>query len=74
VAMVSRPAPARATSATRPNQAVVNLDAVRFNTRAVLRSVAPAAVLAAVKASAYGHGALEVAQVAADPRGSRSSF
>jgi alanine racemase len=57
-------APLRASSSTRPNQVIVNLDAVRFNTRAVLRSVQPAAVLAAVKADAYGHGAFEVAQKA----------
>ncbi len=64
MAAVTRSAPLRASSSTRPNQAVVNLDAVRFNTRAVLRSVQPAAVLAAVKADAYGHGAFEVAQAA----------
>jgi alanine racemase len=51
-------------SSTRPNEAVINLDAVRLNTQAVLRSVQPAAVLAAVKADAYGHGAFEVAQAA----------
>jgi alanine racemase len=55
-----------ASSSTRPNKAVVNLAAVRFNTRTVLRSVEPAAVLAAVKADAYGHGALEVARAAVD--------
>ena len=55
-----------ASSSTRPNKAVVNLGAVRFNTRAVLRCVEPVAVLAAVKADAYGHGALEVARVAVD--------
>lgn len=66
MAAVTRPAPLRATPSTRPNQAVVNLDAVRLNTRAVLRSVEPAAVLAAVKADAYGHGAFEVARAAMD--------
>jgi alanine racemase len=66
VAAEIRRATERPTSATRPNQAVVNLDAVRFNTRAVLRSVEPASVLAAVKADAYGHGALEVARAAVD--------
>jgi len=64
VAAVTRRPRAGAASSTRPNQAVVNLDAVRLNTRAVLRSVQPAAVLAAVKADAYGHGALEVARAA----------
>lgn len=66
MAGVTRRAPLRVSSSTRPNQAVVNLDAVRFNTRAVLRSVQPAAVLAAVKADAYGHGAFEVARAAVD--------
>jgi alanine racemase len=56
--------PVRASSSSRPNHADINLDSVRFNTRAVLRSVKPAAVLAAVKADAYGHGALEVARAA----------
>ena len=64
MAAVTSLGPAGASSSTRPNQAVVNLDAVRLNTRTVLRSVQPAAVLAAVKADAYGHGALEVARVA----------
>jgi alanine racemase len=64
MAAVTGRASLRASSSTRPNHAVVNLDAVRSNTRAVLRSVQPAAVLAAVKADAYGHGAFEVAQAA----------
>ena len=64
MAAVTRSAPVRASPSTRPNRAVVNLEAVRFNTRAVLRSVGPAAVLAAVKADAYGHGAFEVARAA----------
>lgn len=66
MAAVTRGAQVRAASSTRPNEAVINLDAVRFNTRAVLRSVEPAAVLAAVKADAYGHGAVEVARAAMD--------
>jgi alanine racemase len=66
VVATSGRAPARASSSARPNHAVVNLDAVLFNTRAVLRCVEPAAVLAAVKADAYGHGALEVARAAMD--------
>jgi hypothetical protein len=52
VAAVTRSAPVRASPSTRPNQAVVSLEAVRFNTRALLPSVGPAAVLAAVKADA----------------------
>jgi alanine racemase len=66
VAAVTRGTAPRASSSTRPNRAVVNLDAVRFNTRAVLRSVEPSAVLAAVKADAHGHGAFEVAGAAMD--------
>jgi len=66
VAAETRRVPERPASGTRPNQAVVNLDAVRSNTRAVLRSVEPAAVLAAVKADAYGHGAFEVARAAVE--------
>ena len=44
----------------------VDLDAIRHNVR-VLREVAgPAALLAVVKANAYGHGAVPVAQAALD--------
>jgi alanine racemase len=56
----------RDSASTRPNHAVITLDAVRFNIQAVLRSVEPAAVLASVRADAYGHGALEFARAAAD--------
>jgi alanine racemase len=64
LAAITGRAPAGASLSSRPNKAVVNLDAVRLNTRTVLRSVQPAAVLAAVKADAYGHGAFEVARAA----------
>ena len=44
----------------------VDLDAIRHNVR-VLREIAhPAALLAVVKANAYGHGAVPVAQAALD--------
>lgn len=48
----------------RPVWAEVDLDAIRHNVRAVREAVAPADVLAVVKADAYGHGALPVARAA----------
>jgi alanine racemase len=47
-------------------EAVVDLDAVRRNVRAIAAQVAPAAVMAVVKADAYGHGAVPVARAALD--------
>lgn len=47
-------------------EAVVDLDAVRHNVRAIAAQVAPAAVMAVVKADAYGHGAVPVARAALD--------
>lgn len=44
----------------------IDLDAVRSNLTAIRRLVAPAAVMAVVKADAYGHGALHVARAAVD--------
>jgi alanine racemase len=44
----------------------VDLDAVRANVRGLCRLVAPAAVLAVVKANGYGHGAVQVARAALD--------
>ena len=44
--------------------AEVDLDAVEHNVRALLTSVAPAAVWAVVKADGYGHGAVPVARAA----------
>jgi alanine racemase len=45
-------------------RAVVDLGAVRANVEAVRALVGPAAVMAVVKANAYGHGAAEVARAA----------
>ncbi|MEI5584018.1 MULTISPECIES: alanine racemase [unclassified Agromyces] len=45
-------------------EAVVDLTAVRRNVRAIAAQVAPAAVMAVVKADAYGHGAAPVARAA----------
>lgn len=44
----------------------VDLDAIAHNVRAVQERVAPAQVMAVVKANAYGHGASEVARTALD--------
>ncbi|PQV64031.1 alanine racemase [Abditibacterium utsteinense] len=48
---------------SRPNWAQIDLDALRHNARALARHVAPARLIAVVKAGAYGHGALEIARV-----------
>ena len=48
----------------RPTHAVIDLDAIRGNAEAVARATAPAAVIAVVKANAYGHGAVMVAETA----------
>ncbi len=47
-------------------EARIDLDAVRSNLAAIRRVVAPAAVMAVVKADAYGHGALPVARAAVE--------
>ena len=46
----------------RPVWSEIDLDAVRANIRALRATVAPARVLAVVKADAYGHGAVPVAR------------
>ncbi len=46
--------------ATRPTHLVVDLDALAFNLRAIEARVAPAKVMAILKANAYGHGLVEV--------------
>lgn len=48
------------TAVLRPVRAEVDLDAVRTNAIEIAKRVAPARVLAVVKADAYGHGAAEV--------------
>lgn len=50
--------------AGRATHAVIDLDAIEGNVRAVRRLVEPAGVIAVVKANAYGHGALMVAEAA----------
>ncbi|HZJ26690.1 MAG TPA: alanine racemase [Acidimicrobiia bacterium] len=55
----------------RPAWVEIDLDAVRRNIRAIGDVVAPAEVMAVVKADAYGHGAVEVARAALDA-GARS--
>jgi alanine racemase len=50
----------------RPAWAEVDLAAVRANVRALRSLVAPAALLAVVKADGYGHGATPVARAALD--------
>lgn len=56
------PARARAVEAIRPTRAVVDLEALATNLRAI-RAIAPAAeVFGVIKADAYGHGAVQVAR------------
>jgi alanine racemase len=45
-------------------RAVVDLDAIRHNVRLLAALAAPARTMVAVKADAYGHGALQVARAA----------
>ncbi|MFS4504623.1 alanine racemase [Clavibacter sp. Sh2141] len=45
-------------------RAVVDLDAIRHNVRTLAALAAPARTMVAVKADAYGHGALQVARAA----------
>lgn len=59
-----RPATVRPDAALRSTWAVVDLDAIIHNVRLVRRRVAPAEVMAVVKADAYGHGAVPVARAA----------
>lgn len=46
----------------RPTYVEVNLDRLTENYRAIERAVAPARVMAVLKANAYGHGLVEVAR------------
>src|SRR4051794_329624 len=52
--------------AFRPVWAEIDLDAVRANVRTLRAYVAPAELLAVVKADGYGHGAVEVGRAALD--------
>ncbi len=60
------PARAEARRPGRPAWAEIDLDAVRDNLRALAAIAAPAAMLAVVKADAYGHGAVHVARAAVE--------
>ncbi len=48
----------------RPTVAEINLSAIEFNLQQIKDKVAPAKIMAVVKANAYGHGALEVSRKA----------
>ncbi len=48
----------------RPTYAEIDLGAIAYNLQQIRAKVAPAGVMAVVKANAYGHGALEVARTA----------
>lgn len=50
--------------ARRPTFAEIDLNAIRHNVRRIYMRVHPAEVMAVVKADAYGHGAIPVAQTA----------
>ncbi|MCI0519572.1 MAG: alanine racemase [Chloroflexi bacterium] len=47
----------------RPTHALVNLDRLAENYRAIRQKTAPAKIMPVVKANAYGHGILEVARL-----------
>jgi alanine racemase len=51
------------TDVVRPTFVEVNLDCLRFNFRAIRSKVAPAKVMPILKANAYGHGLVRVAQL-----------
>ncbi len=53
-------------STYRPTWVEIDLDAIRHNVAVLAKVVAPAAVMAVVKADAYGHGAGPVAEAALD--------
>jgi len=54
----------RDTPDMRPSWVEVNLDAIRANTSAIAKVVAPADLCAVVKADGYGHGDIPVAEAA----------
>jgi len=49
---------------SRPTVAEIDLSAIAFNLAGIKKKVAPAAIMAVVKADAYGHGAVEVSRLA----------
>ena len=57
--------PAPDAASPRPfREAVIDLDAIARNVRTIADRVAPAEVMAVVKANGYGHGAVEAALAA----------
>lgn len=48
----------------RPTVALINLSAYRYNLEQIKKKVAPAKVMAVVKANAYGHGLIPIAKTA----------
>ena len=63
--MNGAPAEPARDAARRPfREAIVDLDAITRNLRTIAERVAPAEVMAVVKANAYGHGAVESARAA----------
>src|SRR4051812_12111045 len=59
---VLKPRRAAPADAVRPTRAEINLEALRFNLRAVERHAGNAKVWAVMKADGYGHGAPAVAR------------
>ena len=57
----ARRMPRRRARSARPS---IDLDAIARNVRTIAERVAPAEVMAVVKANAYGHGAVEAARAA----------
>ncbi|HMT59973.1 MAG TPA: alanine racemase, partial [Microthrixaceae bacterium] len=55
-----------ASSAGRPSRIEIDASALRANAAALVRTVAPSALCAAVKANGYGHGAVTAARAAVD--------
>ncbi|NLE72717.1 MAG: alanine racemase, partial [Actinomycetales bacterium] len=47
-----------------PSRAVIDLDAIRSNVAVLAERAGPAAVMAVVKADAYGHGLVPAARAA----------
>ena len=58
------PAPTAPAPQAPGRRAVIDLDAIRHNVRTLAALAAPARTMVAVKADAYGHGALQVARAA----------
>jgi alanine racemase len=54
----------RASQPARPTWVEINLEAIANNVRLLARQVAPAKVMAVLKADAYGHGMVKVARTA----------